>query len=66
MNCKHATWLLSLRQDRPLSFRERLGLRVHLGYCAGCRAYEQQLDFLHRACRQFIPGRGEDEPPPRA
>jgi len=33
MNCKHATWLLSLRQDRPLSFRERLGLRVHLGYC---------------------------------
>ena len=23
-----ATWLLSLRQDRPLSFRERLGLRV--------------------------------------
>ena len=47
MNCKHAAWLMSLRQDRPLKLGEDLGLRLHLSYCPGCRAYRQQLDFLH-------------------
>ena len=65
MNCKHAAMLLSQRQDRPLNFRERVGLRVHLGYCAGCRAYREQLDFLRRACRQFVPGRDDDQNKPQ-
>ncbi len=61
MNCKHAAWLMSLRQDRPLKLGENLGLRLHLSYCPGCRAYRQQLDFLQRACRAFTPP--ESTPP---
>lgn len=63
MNCKHATWLMSLRQDRPLKLGEDLGLRLHLSYCAGCRAYRQQLDFLQRACWAFTPQEPADTPP---
>ena len=56
MNCKQATELLSQAQDRRLSPGERLGLRVHLLFCAGCLNFRRQMDVLRAAC-QRISGR---------
>ena len=49
MNCKEATQLMSQRLDRNLSFRERLGLRLHLLICRGCEATARHFAFLRSA-----------------
>ncbi len=51
LTCKDASHLLSERQERPLSRRERWGLRLHLWMCVSCRRFEQQLDLMRRAMR---------------
>lgn len=49
LSCKDATQLISQGLDRRLSLPERMGLRLHLLICRGCRATEQHLAFLHDA-----------------
>ena len=53
ISCKEATRLLSQAQDRELSLREQVALRVHLAICRGCRAFSGQLAFLRRAVRRL-------------
>ena len=57
LNCKQATELMSQGQDRPLTFAERCGLRLHVWVCAGCANYRRQIGLLRAACRRF--GSGE-------
>ncbi len=56
LSCKQATRLASQALDRPLSLRERLGLRAHLMICAGCAQFERQLGFLREASKRFAEG----------
>lgn len=53
LTCKDASHLISERQERPLTFRERMGLRLHLMMCAYCRLYERQVDLMRRALREL-------------
>ena len=53
MSCREATRLLSEAQDRPLPWRRRLGLRLHLLMCRLCARYARQLRFLRRALRRL-------------
>jgi hypothetical protein len=53
ISCKEASELLSQSQDRALSLRERLGLRFHLLYCAGCRNFRRQMEVLRAACQRM-------------
>lgn len=46
LNCKQASQLISQSLDRPLSFSERLQLKVHLLMCDACRRFKQQLNLL--------------------
>lgn len=46
--CREATRLMSLKQDRALTFRERTALRIHLSMCSACRACGRQFDLLHK------------------
>ncbi|WP_267900592.1 zf-HC2 domain-containing protein [Vreelandella sp. 21] len=46
--CREATRLMSLKQDRALTFRERTALRIHLSMCSACRACARQFDLLHK------------------
>ncbi|PAU71569.1 zf-HC2 domain-containing protein [Vreelandella alkaliphila] len=46
--CREATRLMSLKQDRALTFRERTALRIHLSMCSACRACVRQFDLLHK------------------
>jgi hypothetical protein len=63
MNCKEATQLMSQGQDRPLALVERLGLRLHLVICRGCRATERHFGFLRAAARR-IGGNGSSDSDP--
>jgi hypothetical protein len=53
MNCKQATELMSQAQDRLLSRRERLALRLHLLICKGCSNYSRQLAFIREAMQRL-------------
>jgi hypothetical protein len=49
LKCREAARLASHRMDRPLSFGERVSLRVHLAICDGCTNFEKQVKFLRTA-----------------
>jgi len=60
LTCKDASRLISERQDRPLGFRERLSLRMHLWMCVSCRRFERQLALMRQALR-LPPRRAVDD-----
>jgi hypothetical protein len=60
LTCKDASRLVSENQERPLGFRERWGLRLHLWMCVSCRRFERQLELMRRLLRLSI-HRAEDE-----
>ena len=49
LKCREAARLASQRLDRPLSFGERVSLRVHLAICDGCTNFSKQVAFLRTA-----------------
>ena len=51
-SCKQAVRLQSAALDGQLSFRQRLGLRIHLVLCKWCRRYGKQIRFLQSATRE--------------
>ena len=53
LNCKQNTELLSQALDRPITFREKLTMRLHLMMCRGCRNFEKQLTFIRKASREL-------------
>ena len=67
LTCHHVTHLLSEAQDRPLSWRERIPLTIHLLMCPGCNNFRQQMTFLRQATRQYAQGQADStdsKPPP--
>ena len=59
-SCKQASRLQSENLDRPLTFFENFGLRIHLFLCKWCRRYGAQLKFLRSAAHQC-----EEHQPPQ-
>lgn len=53
LSCKEVSVLLSRACDTRLTWRERLAVRLHLLYCAGCARLRHQLEFLQRAARRL-------------
>ncbi|HEY6897722.1 MAG TPA: zf-HC2 domain-containing protein [Rhodocyclaceae bacterium] len=53
MSCKQATDMMSQGLDRDLSWGERLGLRLHLLICIGCRRTRAQFAFLRQAVQRY-------------
>lgn len=49
LKCKDATRLVSQGLERPLGFRERWALRLHLWICDNCRRFERQMRLLRQA-----------------
>ena len=60
-SCKEVMQLVSQRQDRALGLGERVALRVHFAFCAGCRNVEKQLGFLRRAVSRLSEHGGAPE-----
>ena len=53
MNCHDATFLMSQRRERALTFSERLKLRLHVGMCRSCANFERQLPRLSDAAKAY-------------
>lgn len=54
ISCKEASRLASEQLERKLALHERLLLRWHTAYCAGCRRMEEQFAFLRDASRNWM------------
>lgn len=61
LSCKDSSRLMSEAEDRRLGFGERVGLRLHLAICSGCRNAARQFAFLRRAMRRLS---RDDDPAP--
>lgn len=53
LDCKQNTELLSQSLERPITLRERMAMRMHLMMCRGCRNFEKQLAFIHKAASEL-------------
>jgi len=53
LSCKEATRLLSQAQDRPLTYSERVKLRLHLAACVACTRFSRQLAFMREAVSRY-------------
>lgn len=56
LSCKDASYLASKALDGSLTWRERLGLEMHLAMCSLCRRYVRNIKrlrvFLRRTTKQ--------------
>jgi hypothetical protein len=50
--CEDAARLLSDREERPLTFIEKVGLNIHLAICRGCRRYRRSLAILRQILKR--------------
>ena len=72
--CKEATALVIAREDRVLSWRDRLELRLHMAICAACPTFERQVLTMHNAMKQWrnyeghetLARNADDQPPKQA
>ena len=62
LSCREASRLISEAMDRPLSFTEKIALRLHVRICDACTRFTRQLEFLRRALKSF-PGPDDPEKP---
>ena len=53
ITCKHATHLVSEREERELGTLDRLLLKLHLAWCKACERFEQQLRLLREAMEKY-------------
>ena len=53
LRCKQASELMSQSQDRALTLKERMRLKLHLLICSGCANCNKQMRFIHETMQQF-------------
>lgn len=53
LNCEMATRLYSESQERKLSFKERMALKMHSLACSGCRNFDEQMSTLRSVSRTY-------------
>ncbi len=61
MDCKHASQLITQHMDRPLGWRERWALRMHLALCGMCRQFLSQLRLMRAALHRMVKQAESDE-----
>lgn len=57
--CKEVSALVIAREDRDLSARERVAVRLHMAICETCPVFERQVLTLRNAMQQW---RNYEEP----
>lgn len=51
--CKEVAVLLIAREDRALTWSERLSLRLHMAICKACPKFERQVLTMRNAMKQW-------------
>jgi len=62
LNCKTVTKLLSEAQDRKLTLREKLLLKMHFVPCSACQEYASQMQTIRQIARAYTKGMNENAP----
>ena len=66
LTCKDTSRLVSEGQERQLSLKERINLRLHVWMCNNCRRFEKQIvtmrKIMHREWTQNTPPTSEQLP----
>ena len=52
LTCKQSSQLISQSLDRPLSWSDRVQLRLHLFLCNACKRFKHQLNQICRAVQR--------------
>lgn len=52
-SCREISALVSRGLDKPLNWRERLEIRLHVAMCSSCRNFQRQTQFIRKAARRF-------------
>lgn len=53
LSCFKATQLISLSNERPLAFKEKAALRIHLLMCSACRNFKKNSAMLGKTMTEF-------------
>ena len=51
--CKEVTALVIAREDRLLTWRDRLALHMHMAICTTCPTFERQVLTMRNAMKQW-------------
>jgi hypothetical protein len=54
--CDEASYLISLREEQPLNFRQQWQLRMHLLSCHFCRKYARQIKQMQEVFERYREG----------
>jgi hypothetical protein len=64
IDCREATHLVLQGEDLPLSWADRLRLRMHLAICVACPRFVRQVALMRQAIGGWRAYKdGGDEPP---
>lgn len=65
LNCQEVTRLFSESQERKLTLKESMDLKLHTLMCTGCRNYGKHMQALRILARSYAQGIGaaKDLPP---
>jgi hypothetical protein len=47
--CQQAALLMLAREDRPLNWRDKVALKIHLWMCKNCPRFEKQIHVMRHA-----------------
>lgn len=53
LNCRRVTELLSEAQERKLSMRERVSLKMHRMMCSGCNNFGKQILIIGVIAKKY-------------
>ena len=56
LSCHQATRLASDAQERPLTYKEKISLKIHTMMCTGCRNFENSIGTLRKTMQGFASG----------
>lgn len=51
INCKENSQLVTLLHDRPLAWKDRLAMRIHLMVCENCARFGRQMRMIREWIR---------------
>lgn len=61
INCREATHLVLQGEDQPLTWADRLRLRMHLAICAACPRFVRQVTLMRQAIGGWRAYRNESD-----
>jgi len=63
LSCKEVTTLCSQEMERPLHWREKILLRLHVMMCSGCTNFRQHMKTLRQTMHMYASGQAVKSDP---